>query len=132
MPYAALTAGAGYFIGQTSLDSALVTAAQEFADTRVNEVLWAWDRTAWTGSGIPLQVKQAAEKIATGHYLEKVFAIGNPEGTEKKLAQKLLDEGEALLQAIIDAGGPIDPTTPTERLDPLYDPVGRRLRVLPG
>lgn len=133
MPYFTLQPTKGYFRASRELDATLKSEAETFADLRVNLALWNWDRTTWTGDGIPTEVSQAAEMLASGKYLEKAYATGNPIVNGESLARKLLKDGEALLTQIIDQGGPIDPDDSDYRLPPIKSrPMGRSVRIHRG
>lgn len=133
MPYFTLQPTQGYFLATRELNATLKSEAESFATSRVNLVLWNWDRTTWTGAGVPVEVAQAAEMLASGKYLEKAFAVGNPTVNGESLSRKLLRDGEAFLTQIIDQGGPIDPDDPEYRLPPIKSrPMGRSIGIQRG
>lgn len=133
MPYFSLTAGQGYLRGQDVVDPQLKSEAEAWADTRIDETFWNWNRDTWTGMGVPKQIAQAAEMLCAGKYLEKAYAVGNPNQVGDSLSRTLIRDGEKALMRIIDQGGPIDPTNPNYILPPFKSrAAGRVVRIVPG
>lgn len=64
----------------SGLDSGRKARAEALADQWIDREFQAWDRSMWSGAGIPPDVQQAARLIAAAEYVLLEHAGTNPAG----------------------------------------------------
>ncbi len=104
--YGTLKSGAGFLIGQTTIDDVAGPEAVAAADVVVADIFADWDRTTWK-QGNPPTVSAAWLKYAMGEYLDRIQGTNTHEEGGGGRASRLRREGLRELQAIAEAGGPI-------------------------
>lgn len=107
MAFFDLTAGEGYLFKKTSLVADRKSKSEEFADEQIDTLFSRWDRSGWTGTGIPRSIKQIAELLAVGKYLQIEYSHGNPEARDTE-ATRLMRDGMSMANRVIESGGPKD------------------------
>lgn len=112
MAYSTLTAGASWLYAEAVLQAGIKAKAEQWASDRIDEAFFYWDRSTWTGSGIPDEIEEIADYLGSGRYLEFARADGeaaNGESDPKlKLARTLLDRGFRMIERVKQLGGVIN------------------------
>lgn len=107
MAYFTLLAADGYLVREASLDTEMQAEAEQFAARRIDDLFHAWDRSAWTGVGVPDQIAEAAELLGVGHYLElRDIAAGGASSPERSWSEMLKERGELAAANVLGQGGP--------------------------
>lgn len=104
--YGTLKAGAGFLIGQTTVDTLAAPEAVAAADNVVADIFASWDRSTWK-EGNPPTIHAAWLKLATGEYLDRIQGANTHEEGGGGRASRLRREGLKDLRDIADAGGPL-------------------------
>lgn len=114
MSYFALVAGDSWLHTETALDADLVTRSESWAANRIDSEFFHWTRTAWVGASIPREIAEIGELLGTGRYLEMARGDGEALSGEMdpklRLGLKLQEKGEAMIELVKSAGGPLDVT----------------------
>lgn len=79
--YYLLIAGKGYLEYWPTLDADRKAESQRIASVFVDMKFDDWDRTSWSGAGVPPDVAQIAEWVAAAEYIERSFGTNTPGST---------------------------------------------------
>ncbi|HGY90398.1 MAG TPA: hypothetical protein ENK43_04400 [Planctomycetes bacterium] len=131
MTYYTLQAQTGYLWQEESIEPDLATKAQDFATLMVDSEFEDWDRTTWTGSGIPNEIADVAELFGTAKYMELAAIRGGPESDTKKLAEEIMTKAHDTAHRIRNAGGPWDAATGLRIAPKTSDGGARFLEMYP-